>query len=176
MPRNVEIKAVSRDWEAQRDTAAVLASSSEEILQEDTFFPCASGRLKLRRVDGAQPGTTLIFYRRDDMPGPKASEYVLCDLGDAAEHLRDVLTQALGTAQTVRKQRTVFHCGQTRIHFDEVEGLGRFIELEVVLRPGQAQEEGEAVAMHLIHALGIREEDLRVGAYADLLTHLLARP
>ena len=59
--------------------------------------------------------------------------------------------------------------GRTRIHFDEVRGLGRFIELEVVLRPGEDRAAGRREAAALMKALGIRRADLLAGAYADLL-------
>lgn len=55
------------------------------------------------------------------------------------------------------------------MHFDEVEGLGSFIELEVVLLPGQAISDGEAVARELMFKLGIQQSDLVAGAYVDLL-------
>jgi len=59
--------------------------------------------------------------------------------------------------------------GQTRIHLDEVAGLGAFVELEVVLREGQTPEEGRRVARQLMAALEIDESELVAGAYADLL-------
>ncbi len=59
--------------------------------------------------------------------------------------------------------------GQTRIHLDEVEGLGEFIELEVVLRPEQTDAQGQAIAVDLMNKLGVREADLLEGAYMDLL-------
>ena len=52
---------------------------------------------------------------------------------------------------------------------DAVEGLGHFLELEVVLAPGQSPVEGEAIARGLMAKLGVRECDLVEGAYADLL-------
>jgi hypothetical protein len=50
------------------------------------------------------------------------------------DHLRGVLGAACGIMGVVRKRRTVRMVGRTRVHLDEVEGLGRFIELEVVPR------------------------------------------
>jgi len=69
----------------------------------------------------------------------------------------------------VRKRRWLYLVGYTRIHLDVVEGLGRFLELEVMLQPGQSEEEGAAMASDLLLRLGIAEQDLLPGAYMDLL-------
>ena len=70
----------------------------------------------------------------------------------------------------VRKRRRVYFRGQTRIHLDQVEGLGTFIELEVVLEPNQEFARGVAIAEDLMSKLGIAREDLISEAYVDLLT------
>ncbi len=69
----------------------------------------------------------------------------------------------------VRKERLLYMVGQTRVHLDSVEGLGHFVELEVVLRPGQSDDEGQAIARDLMARLGIREADLLETAYMDML-------
>jgi adenylate cyclase class IV len=50
-----------------------------------------------------------------------------------------------------------------------VEGLGQFMELEVVMNDGQTDAEGQAIAEDLMTRLGVRKEDLLEGAYIDLL-------
>lgn len=87
---------------------------------------------------------------------------------DAAS-LEQVLRSALGVLGKVRKTRQLFLAGQTRIHLDRVEGLGEFLELEVVLRPGQSAAGGSEIARDLLDRLGIRKEDLISRAYVDLL-------
>jgi adenylate cyclase class IV len=52
---------------------------------------------------------------------------------------------------------------------DEVEGLGAFLELEVVLRPEQSPSEGRRTARELMARLEIEEGDLVGQAYIDLL-------
>lgn len=59
--------------------------------------------------------------------------------------------------------------GQTRVHIDTVRDLGNFMELEVVLRPEQSLEEGQAIAKDLQAKLGVKDEDLIECAYVDLL-------
>ena len=59
--------------------------------------------------------------------------------------------------------------GRTRIHLDEVEALGSFLELEVVLRPEEDTSEGIAVAYDLMDKLGVSRTELLEKAYIDLL-------
>ena len=87
----------------------------------------------------------------------------------APDSLRNLLTQAFGIRGVVRKNRTLFLVGNTRVHLDEVEGLGSFMELEVVLGPEEGEAEGQAIAVDLMARLGIKESDLVEQAYIDLL-------
>ena len=170
MPRNVEIKARLEGAHSLAEiaarAAALGADGPREIAQDDTFVTCPSGRLKLRAfADGAGE---LIFYRRADATGPKESFYVLAPVPDCGA-LREALTLAYGQAGRVRKLRRLFLAGRTRIHLDEVEGLGAFLELEVILREGETAQIGQAEARELMGALGVAEEQLVEGAYVDLL-------
>jgi predicted adenylyl cyclase CyaB len=83
--------------------------------------------------------------------------------------LRESLTLAWGQAGRVRKQRRLFIVGRTRVHLDRVEGLGEFLELEVVLKEGETSEAGVAEAHVLMAQLGIGTDQLVQGAYVDLL-------
>jgi len=170
--RTVEVKARLRDPERIRNLLeSQRASGPEHLSQSDTFFNVAAGRLKLR--DFGDGTGELIFYERADTAGPKLSSYHRSPTAAASE-LLDVLTRALGARGVVRKQRTVYAVGQTRVHLDEVEGLGAFVEFEVVLREDQTVSDGEAVAANLLEQLRIDAKDLVTGAYIDLLTEASA--
>lgn len=66
--------------------------------------------------------------------------------------------------------RRVFMVGQTRVHCDRVEGLGEFVELEVVLAEDETEVQGMAIANDLMAKLGIDpQKDLISGAYMDLI-------
>jgi adenylate cyclase class IV len=69
----------------------------------------------------------------------------------------------------VRKQRLLLLAGPTRIHLDRVEGLGDFMELEVVMREGQPDDQGMALAEALMRELGLADAPRIAGAYLDLL-------
>ena len=83
--------------------------------------------------------------------------------------LKGALSKALGVSGVVRKRREVYHVEGTRVHLDAVEGLGEFIELEAVLRPGESAEDGRERVREIRDALGISAEDLIDRAYIDLI-------
>ena len=169
MARNIEIKAWVDDMDALAvRTAAIADSGPTPIPQDDTFFNCAApgDRLKLRAF--ADGRGELIFYRRSDQAGPKESFYLLSPTA-SPDSLREVLTLAHGQAGRVRKQRTLFLVGRTRVHLDRVEGLGDLMELEVVLADGETADAGVAEAHALMARLGIAVARLVEGAYVDLL-------
>jgi adenylate cyclase class IV len=164
---NIEIKARASDPERQIEIAGRISDSPPEVIEQtDTFFPCKGGRLKLRTFGNGSG--ELIHYERVDTIGPRKSCYLIGPVADAAS-LGEVLCAALGSLGVVRKQRRLLRSGDTRIHFDQVEHLGSFIELEVVLRPEQSTSEGREIARRLMEALGITESDLIGRAYIDLL-------
>lgn len=168
MARNIEIKARIGDPAAVRERVAAVANEGPtEIAQEDTFFNCSAGRLKLRAFSNTHG--ELIFYRRSDQHGPKESYYVRTATAEP-EMLRQTLALAYGETGRVRKRRTLFLIGRTRIHLDEVENLGSFLELEVVLREGEPAEAGVREAEDLMSRLGIRASQLIDRAYIDLLS------
>ncbi|RQW03472.1 CYTH domain-containing protein [candidate division KSB1 bacterium] len=167
MARNIEIKARIENVTAIVAQVAALADGGPiEIIQDDTFFSCPNGRMKLRTLSATQG--ELIFYRRSDCAGPKESFYLI-SATTAPGTLREILSSGYGQVGRVRKHRTLFLVGRTRIHIDQVENLGDFIELEVVLADAEGADSGEAIARDLMKKLGISSNQLCEGAYIDLL-------
>ncbi len=167
MPVNIEIKARVHDFEALRRIAEQITDTPCQVIpQEDTFFNCQQGRLKLREL-GPQRGQ-LVYYLRPDVAGPKHSDYKIFDTGNPSQ-LKLLLSQAYGVRGVISKVRYLYMVGQTRIHLDDVKGLGKFMELEVVLHPGQADAEGQAIAEELMQRLGLLPGDLIDTAYMDML-------
>jgi predicted adenylyl cyclase CyaB len=167
MPRNIEIKARIESIDALELKAAALATEGPiQIAQDDTFFRCASGRLKLR-VFSASEGE-LIFYRRGNEQGPKESFYIRTPTS-SPETLREALSLAYGKVGRVVKHRTLYVVDRTRVHLDRVEGLGHFLELEVVLEDNEPVEGGVHEAHSLMAQLGVEPSQLIETAYVDLL-------
>ena len=168
MARNIEIKARIASVEAMLPRAQSLADGAPVVIdQDDMFFAVTHGRLKLRRF--AHGSAELIQYHRTDHADAKASDYVRVPVTDA-DALAAALDRACGTVGRVRKRRLLLMAGQTRIHLDRVEGLGDFLELEVVLRDGQTDAAGIAISERLMAALDIAPSERLAGAYLDLAT------
>jgi homotetrameric cytidine deaminase len=166
--RNVEIKAHDADPAATLERALALGASDEGVLsQRDTYFAGARGRLKLREQEGgSEAGARLIAYSRPDEDAARTSAYRLAEVGDP-DALREALDAALGTLVVVDKRRHLLLYENVRIHLDEVQGLGSFVELE-----GVAQADSDLSSEHELVAR-LREELALGGAvavsYSDLL-------
>lgn len=162
--RNVELKARDADPAATLRRALALGATDEGVLtQRDTYFAGARGRLKLREeADGAY----LIAYVRPDGEDVRTSAYRLADVADPVA-MREALDAVLGTLVTVDKRRHLLLYENVRIHLDEVDGLGAFVELE-----GVAAADSDLAREHELVAR-LREE-LALGepvavSYSDLL-------
>jgi predicted adenylyl cyclase CyaB len=167
MPSNIEIKAALADRAAAEAVAARLSHSAPEVFQqEDFFFGCNGGRLKLR-IFSPERGE-LIRYERSNIPETRCSCYLIARTPDP-KILLEILTATLGLRGIVKKKRTPYWIGQTRVHLDEVETLGDFLELEVVLRPEQSEEEGKKIANALLAEFRIDQIQIIGEAYIDLL-------
>ena len=170
MARNIEIKArIERIGALAPRVAAVATEGPFEIAQDDTFFRCESGRLKLRVFSATQG--VLIFYRRANQQGPKESFYI-CTPTEDPQSLRECLSLAFGQVGRVVKHRTAYLVGRTRVHLDRVEGLGHFLELEVVLEENESVEAGVEEAHSLMVQLGVKPGQLIESAYVDLLAQV----
>jgi predicted adenylyl cyclase CyaB len=124
------------------------------------------GKLKLRAFS-ANAGE-LIYYQRPELNGPKLSIYQISPTTDP-DSLRNTLASAYGILGTVRKRRTLYLLGNTRIHLDHVDTLGDFLELEVVLAENQTTRSGESFALELMAKIGISSSQLIPISYLELL-------
>ncbi len=168
MARNIEIKSrLIMNFADVSASISRVADSPEPVVlhQVDTYFKANAGRLKLRVMDGE---AQLIAYARQDMFGPKLSSYQITDVVDA-DAMRNLLAEALGVVAEVRKTRLAFFKNNVRIHLDEVEMLGNFLELEVALDPHEPESSGISKAQETMAALHISSHELVDTSYVDLL-------
>ncbi len=169
MKSNVEIKAKITDLQEIKKSIEQLCSSDPTVLnQRDIYYDAKNGRLKLRTFSVNEG--ELIYYERQNIEGPKRSDYSIYKTTDPVK-LNETLNSSLEVIGVVEKRRTVYIYGQTRIHLDEVNNLGNFIELEVVLKADQDFEEAISIAKEIIETLGISDKDLIKGSYIDLINN-----
>jgi predicted adenylyl cyclase CyaB len=96
--------------------------------QIDTYFNVSKGRLKLREgnIENA-----LINYDRENVLGSKESQIILYQHQPNAA-LKNILTKQLGIKVIVDKKRKIYFIDNVKFHFDIVEQLGTFIEVEAI--------------------------------------------
>ncbi len=136
------------------------------VRQTDWYFRVPKGRLKLRVV-GAKRDGELIAYLRPDRSAARTSEFQLLPTADAAG-VRRLLEQMLGVRACVRKRREVWLYRNARIHLDTVDGLGCFVEIEVVVTEGMAQ--ARALMKELRGRAGNQQrKTLLAGSYGELI-------
>jgi homotetrameric cytidine deaminase len=164
--RNVEIKARDADPAATLERVLALGADDQGVFdQRDTYFNRVRGRLKLRE----QPeGASLIAYLRPDAGEARTSEYRLATVSDA-QAVREALDAALGTLVVVAKRRHLLLYENARIHVDDVEDLGAFVELEAVAAPDSDLTREHALVARLQDALAIDDDAIESRSYSDLL-------
>lgn len=165
MSSNIELKARVHDWQACEAVARRWATAGPEVQQQvDTYFIAQQGRLKLREINGLCG--ELIWYLRPDHEASRESRYERIPVGDY-QVLKSCLAQALGVRAVVTKRRTIYWWNNVRIHLDQVEGRGEFLEFEAVLGDTVTAAEGYDQVAKLRREFGIVASDLIVGSYGD---------
>jgi predicted adenylyl cyclase CyaB len=167
--QNIEVKTPLHDWaKAETRLEALGAKRTWTRKQVDTFFkvPLEAGWLKLREAEGRPP--ELIAYERTTSDsGPRPSDYEVAVVKDA-ELMKRLLARVLPVEGVVRKERTLWIYEHTRIHLDQVDGLGDFIELETVVDDiplSEAREEAD----RLVHVLALDPQEFVAVPYMRLL-------
>lgn len=129
--KNLELK-VHLDQETLSNLRAQLSPYySETLIQTDTYFVTKQGRLKLREENNKN--AYLIRYQRPDLEEAKESSYLFYPIMDVNLFL-SVLGDSLKEELKVKKQRALyFPKSHIRVHLDDVENLGHFLEIEIIL-------------------------------------------
>ena len=167
--RNVEFKAELRDPTIARAVArSIKAPLVAKLEQTDTYYRTFTGRLKKREVvhDGEPEPTEYIHYERDNRTRPKISAFRIMTEDEFRERFG---TEPLAEWLTVRKAREVFLLEHARIHLDDVDELGWFIEFEVLVNKKNNVARAHETIERLRGEFGpVMGEAISVG-YSDLL-------
>lgn len=163
--QNLEFKAECRDIDLARSICRAYGATRIGLLEQtDTYFRVPAGRLKKRETPG-EP-TEYISYERPDAVHPRVSSFTL--YGEA-EALQRFGTNPLPVLAVVKKRRELWLVGNVRIHLDEVESLGRFIEFEALVTSGQNLEKCSDAITQLREAFApVLGEPVPV-SYCDLI-------
>jgi adenylate cyclase, class 2 len=166
MPFNVEVKVKFANLEAVEKT--LLDNAARFVgtdFQMDKYYKVPKGRLKIRR---GNIENQLIFYQRNESADLKQSDIVLLPIDDKLEF---VLDNVLPKAVVVKKARKIFFINNAKFHLDEVEGLGRFVEIEIIDATGTLPKEQLAADCEkYVDLLGLRNGGVFIPeSYSDLL-------
>ena len=166
--KNIELKAKYPNLAHAEQLAVELGAKLEwHRKQIDTYFNVKSGRLKLREVENET--AELIAYFRENIPQSRESRYQRLTISNSDE-MKSMLSQVLGVTIVVSKFRKLYLYKNIRLHLDEVEGLGNFIEFEGVLHPGESESETRNDLYILQNRFEIRKIDLVSVSYSNLLS------
>jgi adenylate cyclase class 2 len=172
--RNIELKA--RDPTPAKSIEACRALDAETrgtIWQRDSYFDVPYGGLKLREENPGRPH--LIQFERADEAQQRESRYRIIEVEDP-QTLLAALTAAVGLTVVVTKHRQLFLWKDVRIHLDDVEQLGTFIELEAVAPPDSDLAHEHELIGHLRTAFAITDERLLAVGYAKQLKAAVSEP
>ena len=167
MPLNYEFKAHAFDIEKFEK---ILLGLHPQFVgtdhQVDTYFNTAHGRLKLREgnIENA-----LIHYHRINSAGARQSDVTIypCEAGHS---LKQILTNALGVKVVVDKKRKIYYLNNVKFHFDSVEGLGHFVEVEAIDKDGSISIETLKEQCNVYAQLfQLNEQDYIAESYSDML-------
>ena len=167
---NIEIKARCSNQEKIR---SILKAHNAKFVgtdhQIDTYFNVNNGRLKLR--EGIIENN-LIYYERENIDGPKQSDVILFS-SDSKSSLKQILIKSIGILVVVDKKREIYWIDNVKFHLDIVEGLGTFVEIEVIaenLSIGRDKLLDQCT--HYLKLFNIDNSDLLSTSYSDMLLNM----
>lgn len=165
--KNIELKIKINDARKLGRLLRQIGAERKKVLtQIDSYYQSKSGRLKMRIQDKQE--YELIHYFRPDTLTHKLSEYRIIYLKQSeGAALHQILADVLGEKVVVKKKRTLWIYGNTRIHLDKVEGLGEYLELESVVKNGMAAARKEYD--YLMEVLDLNLYPKEKKSYSDLL-------
>jgi adenylate cyclase, class 2 len=171
MRKNLELKAHYPSSKSAESVCLRLGADRRGVLrQTDTYFRIRRGRLKLREINSDQ--FELIYYQRKNLKGTRHSDFLVVPL-KSVQPMNDVCKGVFGVKAIVKKKRSLFLYKNARIHIDSVEGLGTFIEFEVIVNRGRKQ--AARLMSFLISEFQIEKRAMIGESYCDLLTRARKR-
>ena len=136
--------------------------------QIDTYYEVPNGRLKLREIED-KVDAELIYYERENVAGPKRSSVFILTI-PSSRIFKQILERIMRIKTVVDKVRQIYFYKGIQIHLDTVEGLGSFIEFELITFQDSKQQKKD------LHKLEKLREQLEIDcqrlerlSYSDLI-------
>ena len=164
---NVEFKAkLQSNTEAEQKLLTLHPVFIGEDHQTDTYFNVTEGRLKLRE---GNIENSLIWYKRENAADAKQSDIILYK-HTPDEALKSILKKVHGIKVIVHKKRKIYFVENVKFHFDTVEGLGDFMEVEAIDETGLiGREKLRSQCDFYASFFGIISSDFLEYSYSDML-------
>lgn len=165
--KNFEFKARVEELESYENKLLALNPDFRGTdRQTDTYFRVPKGRLKLRE---GNIENSLIYYEREDVSEARKSDIILYR-HEPNESLKKILTLQLGVKVVVEKIRKIYFINNVKFHFDQVPGLGQFIEVEAIDDAGNLSLDSlEKQCNYYFEYLGLQSKWIVKESYSDLL-------
>jgi predicted adenylyl cyclase CyaB len=167
VPRNIEVKVRASDLAEVRAAALAIGARSVGVeTQVDRYYELAGERrVKLRsRGDGS---AEMIRYDRPESDGVRASDYEVTPVRDVDAGV--CLVPRNEPVAIVRKRRALLLLENVRIHLDDVEGLGTFLELEAVVDAHHDDAACRLQVADVLEALGLARSQPIRASYGELI-------
>jgi len=140
--------------------------------QSDTYFAAphrdfakTDEALRIRNLDGR----AVLTYKGPKLDSVSKTRKEFETFVDEKNTIEILHALGFSEAGAVRKSREVFRAGDITVCLDSVEGLGEFLEVEIVA--GEEQELGpiRLKLFELLKQFGVREEDSIRTSYLELV-------
>lgn len=163
MAQNIELKIKLDDFSSATEILHQNNIKLETILrQRDIYYNNKNGLLKLRIYNGTGE---LIFYQRNEDQKDRVSNYHLLKVDP--EYAEDFFSKLFEIEVEVVKERRLYLYNNTRIHLDEVDKLGSFLELETVVN--KSLQEGKNEFSEVVQLLKLDLNKQIKSSYRTLL-------
>ena len=168
--KNFEFKAKVDEIEKYEKKLLTLNPTFKGLdHQIDTYFNTQHGRLKLRE---GNIENSLINYDRENILGSKESQIILYQ-HEPNVALKNILTRQLGVKIKVDKKRKIYFIENVKFHFDVVENLGTFIEVEAIDSKEEFTiEELQKQCDKYFNFFELTEQNMIDKSYSDLILEL----
>lgn len=165
--KNLELKFKCKDFIHALKAVKKLSALNRGVLkQTDVYFGIKPGRLKLRTINKTEH--QLIYYKRANIKGSKVSNYYIENITHP-ERVKNILESIYGIKAVVIKKRRLYLFKNCRIHLDEVKGLGKFIEFEIVCLNYTDEQNAPRLMDFMKREFNVKINNIIKQSYSDLM-------